>query len=51
RQNKFELLSETFERLNNAISTEEMRRLNYAVDADKRAPKDAANDWLKQKGF
>ncbi len=51
RGDKFELLSETFERLNNQISTEEMRRLNYAVDGDKRAPKDAASDWLKQKGF
>nr|MBA3601669.1 glycine/betaine ABC transporter substrate-binding protein [Acidobacteriota bacterium] len=51
RGDKFESLSETFERLNNQISTEEMRRLNYAVDADKRAPKDAASDWLKQKGF
>ncbi|MDQ3064175.1 MAG: ABC transporter permease/substrate-binding protein [Acidobacteriota bacterium] len=51
RGDKFELLSETFERLNNQISTEEMRRLNYTVDADKRAPKDAASDWLEQKGF
>jgi glycine betaine/choline ABC-type transport system substrate-binding protein len=51
RGDKFESLSETFERLNNQISTEEMRRLNYAVDGDKRAPKDAASDWLKQKGF
>lgn len=51
RGDKFESLSETFERLNNQISTEEMRRLNYAVDTDKRAPKDAASDWLKQKGF
>jgi osmoprotectant transport system permease protein len=51
RQDKFELLDEIFERLNNGISTEEMRHLNYAVDADKRAPKDAASEWLKQKGF
>ncbi|MDQ3322064.1 MAG: ABC transporter permease/substrate-binding protein [Acidobacteriota bacterium] len=51
RRDKSEILNETFERLNNAILTEEMRRLNYAVDGDKRAPKDAADDWIKQKGF
>jgi len=51
RRDKSEILNETFERLNNAISTEEMRRSNYAVDGDKRAPKDAAGDWIKQKGF
>ncbi|HEV8157815.1 MAG TPA: ABC transporter permease/substrate-binding protein [Pyrinomonadaceae bacterium] len=50
-QDKFELLRETFQKLNNQISTEEMRRMNYAVDSDKRAPKDAASDWLKQKDF
>jgi glycine betaine/choline ABC-type transport system substrate-binding protein len=37
--------------LNDAISTEEMRKLNYAVDGDKRAPRDVAADWIKQKGF
>ena len=51
RQDKFELLRETFEQLNNAISTEEMRRLNYAVDGEKIAPKVVAAQWLKQKGF
>ncbi|HYP51302.1 MAG TPA: ABC transporter permease/substrate-binding protein, partial [Pyrinomonadaceae bacterium] len=49
-QDKSEILRETFERLNNAISTEEMRKLNYEVDANKLAPRDAANKWLKDKG-
>ncbi|HXG86345.1 MAG TPA: ABC transporter permease/substrate-binding protein [Pyrinomonadaceae bacterium] len=51
RRDKSEILNETFERLNGAISTEEMRRLNYAVDGDKRAPKEAASSWIKEKGF
>jgi glycine betaine/choline ABC-type transport system substrate-binding protein len=51
RQQSLELLNETFEKLHNAISTEEMRRLNYEVDGNKQSPKDAANDWLEKKGF
>jgi osmoprotectant transport system permease protein len=51
RQDKSEMLDETFEKLNNAISTEEMRRLNYEVDGDKHTPKETAIEWLKQKGF
>ncbi|MGI8556221.1 MAG: ABC transporter permease/substrate-binding protein [Pyrinomonadaceae bacterium] len=52
RQDKAALLAETFERLQNAISTDEMRRLNYAVDgSDKRAPKEVAADWIRQKNF
>jgi len=51
RNDKTEILRETFESLKNAISTEEMRRLNYAVDGEKITPKQAANDWLKAKGF
>ena len=51
RADKTEILGETFEQLNNAISTEEMRKLNYEVDGNKRAPKDAANKWLKDKGI
>ncbi|HEY0429078.1 MAG TPA: ABC transporter permease/substrate-binding protein [Pyrinomonadaceae bacterium] len=49
RQNKAEILSETFENLKNSISTEDMRRLNYEVDGGKRAPKDVANDWIKKR--
>jgi glycine betaine/choline ABC-type transport system substrate-binding protein len=44
-------LNETFENLRDAISTEEMRRLNYEVDGNKRSPKDAASEWLKAKNF
>jgi osmoprotectant transport system permease protein len=51
RQQKSETLNETFEKLRDAISTEEMRRLNYEVDGNQRAPKDAAGDWLKKKNF
>jgi len=51
RNDKAEILRETFEKLRNAISTEEMRKLNYAVDGDKLAPRAAAENWLKEKGF
>jgi len=51
RNDKAEILRETFEKLNSAIPTEEMRRLNYAVDGDKITPKQVAENWLKQKGF
>ncbi|MFM9904775.1 MAG: ABC transporter permease/substrate-binding protein [Pyrinomonadaceae bacterium] len=46
-----EMLNETFEQLKNAISTEEMRRLNYEVDGNKRSPKDVAAAWLAEKKF
>jgi osmoprotectant transport system permease protein len=51
RNDKAEILRETFEKLNNAISTDEMRRLNYAVDGEQLTPRAAAENWLKQKGF
>jgi osmoprotectant transport system permease protein len=51
RRDKSEILRETFEKLNNAISTAEMRKLNFAVDAEKLTPKQAAENWLKEKGF
>jgi glycine betaine/choline ABC-type transport system substrate-binding protein len=51
RSDKSEILSETYAKLENAISTDEMRRLNYAVDGEKLAPRDAAAQWLKEKGF
>lgn len=49
RQDKEAMLGATFEKLKNAISTEEMRRLNYAVDGDKRAAKDVVAEWLSGK--
>lgn len=51
RNDKAEILRETFEKLTNSISTDEMRRLNFAVDGEKLAPKVAASDWLNAKGF
>ncbi len=49
RADKSEILREAFEKLSGAISTEEMRRLNYEVDGNKKTPKDAAAEWLKNK--
>ena len=51
RRDKSEILRETFEKLNNAISTEEMRKLNYSVDGEKLTPKQAAENWLKTQAF
>ncbi len=51
RNQKLAILNETFEMLGNAISTDEMRKLNYAVDGEKRAPRDAASDWLAKTFF
>ena len=44
-------LTEVFGRLANAISTEEMRRLNYEVDGNKRDPKEVVRDWISRKGL
>ena len=49
RQNKLPALVDAFDSLKNAISTEEMRRLNYEVDANKRSPKEVAAEWLRSK--
>lgn len=51
RNDKTETLRETFEKLANAISTDEMRKLNYAVDGEKLTPKQAAENWLRAKEF
>ncbi len=51
RNDKTEILREAFEKLNDAISTEEMRKLNYAVDGEKITPKLAAENWVKAKGL
>ncbi len=47
RSDKIDVLSETFQRLNNAISTEEMRKLNYEVDGNRRPPRDIAAEWIR----
>lgn len=47
RQDAPAALNEVLAQLNNAISTDEMRRLNYEVDGNKRTPKDVAAEWVK----
>lgn len=44
-------LQEMLGKLANAISTDEMRRLNYEIDGKKRDPKEVVKEWLKGKGF
>jgi osmoprotectant transport system permease protein len=44
-------LKEVLSKLANAISTEEMRRLNYEMDGKKRAPKDVVKEWLAERGL
>jgi osmoprotectant transport system substrate-binding protein/osmoprotectant transport system permease protein len=45
--NRVPQLGEVLASLANAISTEEMRRLNYEVDANKRPPAEVVREWLK----
>ena len=49
RQDVAATLNETLEKLKNAISTEEMRRLNYEVDRKKRTPRTVAAEWVSVK--
>jgi glycine betaine/choline ABC-type transport system substrate-binding protein len=44
-------LGEVLATLAHAISTEDMRQLNYEVDANKRTQADVVREWLKKKGF
>jgi osmoprotectant transport system permease protein len=44
-------LGEVLGKLANAITTEEMRRLNYEIDANKRGPSEVVREWVKSKGF
>jgi osmoprotectant transport system permease protein len=44
-------LNEVLAKLARSISTEEMRQLNYEVDANKRGQADVVREWLKRKGF
>lgn len=45
------LLGEVLAKLGKAITTEEMRGLNYEVDANKRGPAEVVREWIKRKGF
>jgi osmoprotectant transport system permease protein len=49
RQEKADALAAVFRELENAISTADMRRLNYEVDGNKKTPKQAASEWLAAK--
>jgi osmoprotectant transport system permease protein len=44
-------LDEVLAKIAHAISTEEMRQLNYEVDANKRGQAEVVREWLKRKGF
>jgi osmoprotectant transport system permease protein len=42
------VLNEVLEKLAGAISTDEMRKLNYEVDGNKRTPRDVAAEWISK---
>ncbi len=44
-------LREVLAKLANAISTDEMRRLNYEIDGNKRDPKEVVKEWLGSRGL
>jgi glycine betaine/choline ABC-type transport system substrate-binding protein len=44
-------LRDVLAKLANSISTEDMRRLNYEVDGNKRDPKDVIREWIVGKGL
>lgn len=44
-------LRDVLAKLANAISTAEMRQLNYEIDGNKRDPKEVVRTWLAGKGF
>jgi osmoprotectant transport system substrate-binding protein/osmoprotectant transport system permease protein len=44
-------LKEVLGKLVHAISTEEMRQLNYEVDANKRSQAEVVREWIQRKGF
>jgi osmoprotectant transport system permease protein len=44
-------LREVLSKLANAISTDEMQRLNYEIDGNKRDPKEVVKEWLGSRGL
>ncbi|HEY6233343.1 MAG TPA: glycine betaine ABC transporter substrate-binding protein, partial [Pyrinomonadaceae bacterium] len=44
-------LAENLGKLAGAISTEEMRQLNYEVDANKRGQAEVVREWIRKKGL
>jgi osmoprotectant transport system permease protein len=49
--NRVTVLKEILAKLGGAISTEEMRRMNYEIDGNKRDRKDVVKEWIASKGF
>ena len=49
--NRVPALREVLSKLTNAISTDEMRRLNSEIDEKKRDPKEVVKEWLKTRGL
>ncbi|MGB7067990.1 MAG: ABC transporter permease/substrate-binding protein [Pyrinomonadaceae bacterium] len=49
RQETMPILTNAFAKLKGMIATDDMRRLNYEVDGNKRSPKDVAREWLNMK--
>ena len=49
RRERIDVLMKAFERLRNAISTDDMRRLNYEVDGNKTAPAEVASEWIRSR--
>jgi osmoprotectant transport system permease protein len=46
-----QILAGVLTKLGNAISTEEMRRLNYEVDGKKRGQTEVVREWIQTKGL
>ena len=44
-------LQEVLAKLANGISTDEMRRLNYEIDGNKRDPKAVVKEWIAKRGL
>ena len=44
-------LPEVLAKLANGISTDEMRRLNYEIDGNKRDPKEVVKEWIAKRGL
>jgi osmoprotectant transport system permease protein len=44
-------LREVLAKLTNGISTDEMRRLNYEIDGNKRDPKEVVKEWIARRGL
>jgi len=44
-------LQEVMTKLANGISTDEMRRLNYEIDGNKRDPKEVVKEWIAKRGL